>query len=98
MLSPEEFTKHRYYIHINSKEEAKALYSYYEAFQVSPMYNTSTISNCLNYPYLYMAYDGIHGYGRKQDDKLTIEYDEWYAMIEPSDFKESDKPLSFLFD
>ncbi len=101
MFTPEEFlvtVSGRNFIHIHSEKELEEILNYYRQ---NHAINSTAINrdNWRYYPYIYYSRGCIHGSSSGSLRKNScIKFEEWAAMAIPQDFKESDKPLSFLFE
>lgn len=101
MFTPEEFldtNRGRRYIHISSEKELMEILDFYRQNH-HIMHATVHKGNWEKHPFIFYNAQAIHGSSEGSYRKTgCIEYEEWASMAIPQDFKESDKPLSFLFD
>ncbi len=94
-MSPEEFMNGAWYIHVTTFEQAENVLDYYSQLDQ----NAHNTVNAILYricPWFYYSH-GVHGVVTKPRGRI-VEYERWADMAVLPDFKESDKPLSFLFE
>ena len=87
------FAKRGYFIHINSPEEARAVYEYYNDRGLPIRENSSNEENCMEFPYLgkgfHSAITGFHRSDPSISEKV-MEYDEWAEFVGVSDCELND--------
>lgn len=101
-MERDEFLCEEIIVHLNSEEEAAALFEYYrQNYGFDDSDNTLGMDNWERYPYAfaYKGKKGIHGYGYNHTEK-DVEFSEWAERVglRNYEFDESDKTLSFLFE
>lgn len=103
-MERDEFLCEKIIIHLNTEDDAKALFDYYlQNYNIADKDNTLDMHNWEQYPYAfaYEGQDGIHGYAYPSHNRdKIIEFDEWAERVglHSYEFDESDKTLSFLFE
>ena len=90
------FTRGGYVIHIHSPEEAEVVYDYYDReYGVDKQYNTSTVENCMRYPYLVMSSRHIGANSERYSCECK-EFSEWLSFVGlDGDEFELDQSLDF---